>query len=81
MIFQFNISIIETNKPTALQVMHGDLKTRNVLLTKNFDAAKISDVGLAQILDHRSITSPSKATACARLSQAWPPHGAGQAIQ
>ena len=32
------------------QVMHSDIKSRNVFLTKNKDVAKIGDVGVAQFL-------------------------------
>ena len=33
------------------QVMHSDIKARNVLLSGNFDVAKISDVGVAKFLN------------------------------
>lgn len=32
------------------QVMHSDLKTKNILLTRNQQMAKIADVGLAQFM-------------------------------
>lgn len=34
--------------------MHSDLKTKNVLLTKDDVTAKIADVGLSQFLDHQT---------------------------
>jgi serine/threonine protein kinase len=39
---------------TIAQVMHSDLKTKNVLLTKDHVTAKIADVGLSQFLDHQT---------------------------
>lgn len=33
-----------------VQVRHGDLKSKNVLLTKGCAVAKLSDVGMARIL-------------------------------
>lgn len=30
-------------------VIHGDLKSKNVLLTRNFTTAKLSDVGMARV--------------------------------
>ena len=45
---------VEPVKPsscaTDAQVMHSDIKSRNVFLTKNKDVAKIGDVGVAQFL-------------------------------
>jgi len=38
-------------RKTLLQVMHSDLKTKNVLLTKDGVTAKIGDVGLSQFLE------------------------------
>ena len=38
----------------VMQVMHSDLKTKNVLLTKDQVTAKIADVGLSQFLDHQT---------------------------
>jgi serine/threonine protein kinase len=38
----------------VMQVMHSDLKTKNVLLTKDHVTAKIADVGLSQFLDHQT---------------------------
>jgi serine/threonine protein kinase len=40
-----------------LQVMHSDLKTKNVLLSSAMNA-KISDVGLAQLVDAHSENAP-----------------------
>ena len=34
----------------TVQVMHSDIKSRNVFLTKTKDVAKIGDVGVAQFL-------------------------------
>ena len=31
-----------------VQVVHGDMKSQNVLLTRNWDIAKIADVGVAR---------------------------------
>ena len=39
------------------QVMHSDLKTKNVLLSNTMNA-KISDVGLAQLVDAHSENAP-----------------------
>lgn len=44
-----------------MQVCHGDLKTRNVLLTRNY-TAKVADVGLSQIIDVAG--NNASATAC-----------------
>ena len=49
----------------AEQVLHSDLKTKNILLTKS-GTAKIGDVGLSEFLEH-NFNSPDK-IACA-------PHG------
>ena len=35
-----------------LQVVHSDLKAKNILLTKDQHEAKISDVGLARYREH-----------------------------
>ena len=46
---------------TAAQVMHGDLKSRNVLLTRA-RTAKIADIGLARIVDPGSQASSEQWT-------------------
>lgn len=51
----------------AMQVMHSDLKTKNVLLTKDQVTAKIADVGLSQFLDHQ--TDQPNIIACERCWQ------------
>jgi serine/threonine protein kinase len=43
--------------PFLPQVMHSDLKTKNVLLSNTMNA-KISDVGLAQLVDAHSENAP-----------------------
>lgn len=51
---------IRSRKPCPLlppQVMHSDLKTKNVLLSNTMNA-KISDVGLAQLVDAHSENAP-----------------------
>ena len=50
-----------------MQVMHSDLKTKNVLLTKDHVTAKIADVGLSQFLDHQ--TNQPNIIACERCSR------------
>lgn len=40
-----------------LQVAHNDLKTKNVLLSKDGAVAKISDVGTSRILEHTCTTA------------------------
>lgn len=39
--------------------MHRDIKTGNILLSKDCDSAKICDVGLARIMNNTSIASSS----------------------
>ena len=39
--------------------MHRDITTGNVLLSKEFDSAKICDVGLARVVGNTSISSSS----------------------
>eukprot|EP00891_Asterochloris_glomerata_P005033 jgi/Astpho2/5033/Aster-05963 len=39
------------------QTMHLDLKCKNVLLTKDWQKAKIADVGLSRVLGHTQTTS------------------------
>ncbi|KAK9829556.1 hypothetical protein WJX72_006471 [[Myrmecia] bisecta] len=39
------------------KVMHSDLKTGNILLTKDYSCAKIGDVGLARIMDSQYMTN------------------------
>ncbi len=39
-----------TVRARVLQVIHCDIKTQNVLLSKTWDTAKITDVGVAQLL-------------------------------
>ncbi len=46
----------------VVQVLHSDLKTKNVLLTKD-GTAKIGDVGLSEFLEH-NFNAPDK-IACA----------------
>ena len=41
----------------CMQVAHNDLKTKNVLLSKNATVAKISDVGTSRILEQTSTTA------------------------
>ena len=44
--------------PIALQVMHSDIEARNVLLSRNHDLGKISDVGVAKCLnEHATATN------------------------
>ncbi|KAL3150426.1 hypothetical protein ABBQ32_000262 [Trebouxia sp. C0010 RCD-2024] len=40
-------------------VQHRDIKSGNILLSQNYDSAKICDVGLARIMNNTSITSSS----------------------
>ena len=48
-----------------MQVRHGDLKSKNVLLTKGAEVAKLSDVGMARILTTtQSIAEVSMCRAC-----------------
>jgi serine/threonine protein kinase len=54
-----------------MQVMHSDLKTKNVLLTKDHVTAKIADVGLSQFLDHQ--TNQPNIIACEHYSPVWQP--------
>lgn len=46
---------------SSQQVMHGDLKSRNVLLTRA-RTAKIADIGLARIVDPGSQASSEQWT-------------------
>ncbi len=41
------------------QVMHSDIKARNVLLSANRDVAKISDVGVAKFLNEMATQTQS----------------------
>ena len=42
-----------------MQVMHSDIKARNVLLSANRDVAKISDVGVAKFLNEMATQTQS----------------------
>lgn len=42
-----------------LQVMHSDMKARNVLLSKGRETAKISDVGVARYLNECATATQS----------------------
>ena len=44
---------------TCAQVMHSDIKARNVLLSANRDVAKISDVGVAKFLNEMATQTQS----------------------
>ena len=41
------------------QIVHRDVKSKNVLLTKGCSSAKIADVGLSRVLDSLSFSSAS----------------------
>ena len=41
----------------CLQVVHNDIKTKNVLLSKEATVAKLSDVGTSRLLDQTCTTS------------------------
>lgn len=43
----------------CLQVVHRDIKSGNVLLSRDLDFAKICDVGLARIMGNTSLSSSS----------------------
>ena len=47
-----------------MQVVHNDIKTKNILLSKNASIAKISDVGTSSILETTTshVTNPLLAT-------------------
>jgi Protein tyrosine and serine/threonine kinase len=51
------IAVLKHVSPLLPQVMHSDLKTKNVLLSNTMNA-KISDVGLAQLVDAHSENAP-----------------------
>ena len=48
-----------------LQVVHCDVKTQNVLLTENWETAKIADVGVAQLLGNYNPDNVGWTFACA----------------
>lgn len=53
--------------------MHSDMKARNVLLSKNREVAKISDVGVAKYLNDCATATQSNYVACAQLSLSFHP--------
>lgn len=44
---------------SVLQIVHQDLKSKNVLLAKGQTAAKLADVGLSRVLNSLSFSSAS----------------------
>ena len=42
--------------PGALQVVHNDIKSKNILLTKDATVAKVADVGTSRILESTACT-------------------------
>jgi len=40
-------------------VLHRDLKSGNVLLSKEFDVAKVCDIGLSHIMGNTSLSPPA----------------------
>jgi serine/threonine protein kinase len=57
---------------STLQVLHSDLKTKNILLTSS-GTAKLGDVGLSEFLEH-NFNSPDK-IACALAGRSNPSCG------
>ncbi len=43
-----DVCVARTSTCVPEQVVHGDMKSQNVLLTRNWDIAKIADVGVAR---------------------------------
>ena len=48
-----------TSHMWRLQIVHRDIKSGNILLSRDCNAAKICDVGLARIMNNTSITGSS----------------------
>ena len=40
------------------QVVHSDLKTLNILLTRGWEVAKIGDVGVARVMHKEVVNNP-----------------------
>lgn len=51
-----------TEGTQCLQILHRDIKSGNILLSRNLDLAKICDVGFAHIVGNTSLSSQSTQT-------------------
>lgn len=45
-----------------MQILHRDIKSGNILLSQDFDSAKICDVGLAHIMGNTTFSSHNTQT-------------------
>lgn len=49
-------SLLPISAGSAVQVVHNDIKSKNILLTKDAAVAKIADVGTSRILESTACT-------------------------
>ena len=54
-----HLAAVTSFAPAVLQIYHRDVKSNNVLLSEDFQSAKICDVGLARIMGGTSLSSSS----------------------